>query len=324
LEAANLDFNRNVQNTVFSVQKSYFSHQAALAQKEAAAANLAFSQTTLRMVEAQKNSGLATEPELLIARKSLSESEFEVSSADRNVQVTLGNLRTASGLPANAPLKIDPSLETTQIETFSGKVDQLIDTALANRPDLAARSAEIRASQAAIERAKSDFLPKLSLQGDYDSHSFGFYAQQGKASGAYYGNYNQMGVFAVLSWDLFDGFEREAKLKKRQAEEAEARANADTTSLTTTRDVWTAYNDSIKARKQVSYTDSLLASAKENFASLQAAFQNGLATITDLYASQSALANAQYERAGAEADYLTSLAFLSLSMGHFSPEKGTQ
>jgi outer membrane protein TolC len=57
---------------------------------------------------------------------------------------------------------------------------------------------------------------------------------------------------------------------------------------------------------------------------VQAAFQNGLANITDLISNQSALAAARFEQAGAQADYLTSLASLSLSMGQFAPPAGTQ
>jgi outer membrane protein TolC len=127
----------------------------------------------------------------------------------------------------------------------------------------------------------------------------------------------------VLSWDLFDGFQRVEKVKQRQAEESQARADAESTRLQTTQDVWTAYNDSLKARKRVAYADSLVASAEENFKSAQAAFTNQLLNITDLVSNQSALAAARFEQSGAKADYLTSLAALSLAMGNVSPPRGT-
>ena len=336
LQAADFDYNRTLQNTLFEVQQSYFAHAAALAQQEAAQANLTLSRTIADMVAAQKESGLATEPDLLAAQKTCSQAEFDLSTAQRNVEVTLGDLRVATGLPANAPLRVallpGPQIGTDNpvtsnnpapLETLTGKVDQLIDTALSQRPDLAAKKEEVLASEAATGRAKADFLPKLSLQGDYENYSFGYYASQGPSAGTYKGNYNEVGGFAVLSWDLFDGFERVEKVKKRQAEEAEARSEAATAGLEATRDVWTAYNNSLKARKQVAYAANEAASASENFSSLHAAFTNGLATITDLLAAQSALANARFEQAGAQADYLTSLAALSLSMGQYTPRPTT-
>ena len=322
LQAANLNFNRRMQTTLFAVQQSYFAHTAALSQQQAAEANLDLSRTILSMVEAQKNSGLATEPELLIARKTLSQAELDLAAANRNAEVTLGNLRIAAGLQANTPLKVSPPRGDYPVEGISGKVDRLIDAAIGSRPDLAAKTADVRASEAATMRAKADFLPKLSLQGTWNKETYGYNAQLAGVNGTFNGSQNVIGGFAVLSWDLFDGFERVEKVKKRQAEESAARAEAEAMRLETTRDVWTAYQDSLKARKQVEYAASFLTSTKETFDSVNACFMNGLATITDLVSSQSALAAARFEQAGAESDYLTSLASLSLAMGQITPEKG--
>ena len=177
LQAANLNFNRRMQTTLFAVQQSYFAHTAALSQQQAAEANLDLSRTILSMVEAQKNSGLATEPELLIARKTLSQAELDLAAANRNAEVTLGNLRIAAGLQANTPLKVSPPRGDYPVEGISGKVDRLIDAAIGSRPDLAAKTADVRASEAATIRAKADFLPKLSLQGTWNKETYGYNAQ---------------------------------------------------------------------------------------------------------------------------------------------------
>ncbi|KAB2640314.1 MAG: TolC family protein [Verrucomicrobia bacterium] len=318
LEAANLQFSRKVQSTVFAVQQSYFAHTASLIQRDAAVANLELAKTILAMVEDQKKVGLATQPELLVAQKTYTQAQFDMADAERNVLVTLGNVRTAVGLEANAPLKVSLTAAPPSLETISGKVDELINTAIARRPDLAAKIADIRASKASTDRALADFMPTVSLEGSYQNHTYNYSAQQGTNSGTFNGNHSYPSGFVVMSWDLFDGFERVEKVKKRQAEEAMARANAESTRLETTRDVWTDYNNSLKARKRVEYANSLLSSAKENFDSMEAAFKNGLATITELVSLQSALATARFEQAGAQADYLTSLASLSLAMGQFS------
>lgn len=323
LQAANLESSRKFQEVLYAVQQSYFAHTAAISQQQAAESNLKLSQTINDMVQAQLSSGLATQPELLLAQKTLSQAKFDLSVADRNANVTLGNLRTAAGLDANAPIRISSPSRDVSLRSLSSNVDKLIEQALAKRPDLAARMADVRASSAATDRARAEFLPKLALEGNYNSYSFGFHAKQGDTAATSFGNYNQAGGFLVMSWDLFDGFERVEKVKKRQAEESEARANAETTRLTATRDVWTVYNDSLKSRQRVEYADSLLDSAKANLDSTQASFQNGLATITELLSSQSALTAALFERAGAEADYLTSLASLSLAMGESAPNIGT-
>jgi outer membrane protein len=328
LNAANLSFNRNVQNTVFAIQQSYFAHTAALSQREAAKVNLELSRTIVAMIEAQLTAGLGTRPDLDTAKKTLRQAEFDLSAADRNVEVTLGSLRVASGLAANSPLKVTQGADLSTnapatYEMLCSKVDRLIDEALAKRPDLAARQADVAASRAAVERAKAEFMPKLSLQGAASSETYGYSASQPSLSGTYYGNAIGYSGFAVLSWDLFDGFHRVEKVKQRQAEESQARADVESTRLQTTQDVWTAYNDSLKARKRVSFADALVTSAEENFRSAKAAFDNQLLNITELVSNQSALAAARFEQAGARADYLTSLASLSLAMGSVTTPRGT-
>lgn len=332
LDAANLAFSRNIQNTVYAIQQSYFAHAAALSQRDAAKANLELSKTILAMVEAQVANGLGTKPELDTARKTFAQADFDLSSAERNVEVTLGNLRVATGLQANAPLKVvpgeaggnDTNAAAAHYEELGSKVDKMIDQAIQKRPDLAARRADIAASRAAVERANADFMPKLSLQGAYSSEPYVYTASQPSQTGTYYGNAQGYSGFAVLSWDLFDGFQRVEKVKQSQAEESQARANADSTKLQTTQEVWIAYNDFLKAKKKVAYASSQVVSAQENFNSAQAAFANQLLNITDLISNQSALAAARFDEAGARADYLTCLASLSLAMGQFSTPAGTK
>ena len=330
LDAANLGYSRNVQHTVFGIQQAYFAHTASLSQLEAAKANLELSKTILAMIEAQVANGLGTKPSLDTARKTLSQAEFDMAAAERNVDVSLGNLRVAVGLQANAPLKVIPGADlvtkaTNLYEALGNKVDALIDEAIVKRPDLAARQAEVKASRAAVQRAKADFLPKLSLQGSWINETFNFSASipDSHSKGTYNGNSMGYSGFAVLSWDLFDGFQRIEKVKERQAEESQARANVESTRLQATQDVWTAYNDFLKARKKVTYADSQVVSAQENFNSAKAAFENQLLNITDLISNQSALAAARFDQAGARADYLTSLASLSLAMGSVTSPQGT-
>lgn len=329
LDAANLSFSRSVQTTVFGIQQSYFAHTAALSQQDAARENLGLSKTILGMVEAQVSNGLGTKPELDTARKTLRQAEFDMADADRNAEVTLGNLRIAAGLPANAPLKVqsghaDSAASPSPYAVLETKVDALIEKALIKRPDLASRKADVSAGRAAVERAKAEFLPKLSLQGAAAEEPFQFSAStpSPSAKGSFYGNAMGYSGFAVLSWDLFDGFLRVEKVKQRQAEESQARADVESISLRTTQDVWIAYNDFLKSRKKVSYADAQATAAEENFKSAKAAFDNQLMNITDLVANQSALAAARFDQAGARADYLTSLAALSLAMGEFSIPPG--
>ena len=73
LWAANLDFDRIVQQTIHDVQVRYFQLDAALALNEAAERNLELAETILEMVEERMVVGLATKPEMLLARQGLAQ-----------------------------------------------------------------------------------------------------------------------------------------------------------------------------------------------------------------------------------------------------------
>jgi len=123
----------------------------------------------------------------------------------------------------------------------------------------------------------------------------------------------------VVNWELFDGFERVQKVRQREAEEEAARDELEIKRLDTVLDVWTSYYEVLTSLRRMDAAKALLNSSRETFDALNASYDQGLATITELTAARSSLAAAEYTRAEASADYFTAVASLSLAMGS-SPE----
>jgi outer membrane protein TolC len=93
-----------------------------------------------------------------------------------------------------------------------GLVGQVIDRALSRRPDLSARLAALRASEAETQRARAEFWPRLSFSG-----SAGQAVQRYRAGppfGTFTMNETEYGAFLNFEWKLFDGFERENALRE--------------------------------------------------------------------------------------------------------------
>ncbi|CAN5829001.1 TolC family protein [soil metagenome] len=319
LAAAHLDYDRQLQKTIFAVQRAYFRHSAALSEEKSAAANRELAKTLADSIEAKMTNGLATEPEILLARRTLAQADYDLADSQRSAKTSLGELRTATGVPANAPLEIDPIAPPESHGAFQIKLDQLVDAALADRPDLAGRVADLRAREAATAGAKADFLPKVRAEASYGHETFEYHAQDGINGGNYHGDQNQFGAFLVVDWQLFDGFERLARVRQLRAAEQAARADLEIKRLDTILDVWTAYYDVRAALLRMDAAQALLKSSQETFNALDASFQEGLTTITDLVSARSSLAAAQFAQAEASSDYLTSVASLSLAIG--SPQK---
>jgi outer membrane protein len=319
LDAASLRYDRQLERTIFGVQRSYFAHSAALVGEESARVNRDLGRTLLESIQEKMSAGLATEPEKLLAERALAQAEYDLESARQSVKTTLGELRTAAGVAANAPLRVKP-LPMAAPDSFAAlqdKLDSLVDAALVNRPDLAGRVADLRAQEAATRRAKADFFPEIRFEGTYHYETFDFHARDPatKASGTFSGNQNQFEAFLAVDWDLFDGFERVEKVKRRLAEEEAARAELEIQRLDTILDVWSSYYAVITSRRRVQFAQAALSSSQENFDASKAFFEDGLATITELVSAQNELAAARSERIRATADYLTGIASLTLAIG---------
>jgi outer membrane protein len=77
-DAANLRYDRQLQRTIFGVQRSYFAHSAAVVGEESARMNRDFARTLLESIQAKMRAGLATEPEKLLAERALVQAEYDL------------------------------------------------------------------------------------------------------------------------------------------------------------------------------------------------------------------------------------------------------
>jgi len=314
-EAAGLGYERKLQQTVFDVQRAYSIHEAALWRLEATEARLAAVRTLAETVERELTAGLSAVPESLEARKKVLEAEYELESAKMLVRTTLGVLCTACGLPANTRLQLASATTPPPTSGLRENADKLIAQALASRPDLAARSADLRAREAATKRARADFFPEIKLEGKYGYSAFGYEAKAGNSGGTYSEDLNGYGGFLVAKWDLFDGFERRGRLKQRAEEENQAREELEKERLDVTLDVWTASNEVQSAARRVDFAESLVASTKEIYESTRAAYLTGIADVSEYSKSTGELAHARSVRANAVAEYSISLASLVFAIG---------
>ena len=314
-DAAGFVYERKLQEVVFEIQSRYFAHEAALWKERAAASLLEFAKTAAQTVEMEVQNGLSARPELLRARKNVLDAQYELEATRTLARNTLGELCIGVGIPANSRLMLaanDMPMASGDLRESAGK---LIETALSSRPDLAARAADVRASEAASQRAEADFFPEVKLEGNYAYSAFQYEAETGKDKGTNAAGINGYGGFITAKWDLFDGFERVEKVRKRRDEEIAAREELEGSRLATTRDVWTSYHDLLSASRRVDFAEGFVASAQENLQAIEAAYKAGLSQISELTEAAGQLAAARSVRAGAVADYSTNLAALALAVG---------
>ncbi len=312
LAAANFSFNRKMQEVVFATQRAFYSMGAAKAAVRAAEQNVELAKTDDEAVSRRVDLGLATQPALLLSRQRVAQSEYDLASARLLVREAQADIAGALGVAANTPIDI-PSLESQPIPTgLGGEVDALIESAIRQRPDLAAQVASLNARRAQVDRSKAAFYPSVALNGGYGEQMWGY------AVGATHvvkNNQPQYSAFVTLKWDLFTGFKRLNDMRQAEAERDAAGAQLESIQVGAISSVWRAYYEFQTALKRYDYAKALLAASNESYAANLDTYRQGLSTIVELLTADRDLASARYTMVQSRADLQTSSAAVAYAVG---------
>lgn len=316
LLAANLQFNRKQQSVIFAVQKAYFAFDASRARVTARETALKAATAVEQATSIRGRSGLASVTDTLLARQVVLQQQFDIASARRDVRAGEAQLAQAIGI---SPASLPPVASLSSLPLPRGlpaSVDSLLEQAVSTRPDLAAKFADVRAREAALNRARADYFPKLSLDGEVgrvyrelDSLDLGpngtrFYPQAPKAS-----------VGLELTWDVFDGFIRDNRVREAEARRDQARADLAALQLASQAEVWTAYADFQSALSQHQFAVALVAATKSGYDSALTGYGSGVTNFVDLLAAERDYARALAVEVDTRAAILDSAAALTFAVG---------
>jgi outer membrane protein len=312
LAASNFSFNRKLQDVVFATQRAFYSIGAAKAAVQAAQENVDLAKTDDEAVSRRVDLGLATEPELLLSRETVAQSQYDLASAHLLVREAQASMAVALGVAANTPLDV-PSLDSIPIPSGLGsQVDQLIEAAVRERPDLAAQVATLDARRAAVELAKAQFYPTVGVAGNYGTQNWNYKFDGSRNVGA---NQPQYTALLTINWDIFTGFKRLNDVRQAEADRDAAAAQLKSLEVDAISSVWRAYYEFKTALSRYDYAKALLAASEESYDANLDTYKQGLSTIVELLTADRDLANARYTIVQSRADLLTSSAAVAYAVG---------
>jgi len=312
LIAANFAFNRAIQDVVFNVEKAYYVLSAAKASVSAAESNLKLARTSLGAVQERHQMGLATKPQILLARQVEAQAVYDLENAKSMVHDAESVLYQAIGVAPDVSISVQ-SVDHQNVPVGLGDdIEKLIADAIEKRPDVAAQIAAVRAGDAAIARAESEFYPEVAVSGNYGQIIWSYTVNDGHTQ-----NLNQpfYGALLTLRWNLFTGFDRYYGVHRATAERNAARSQLKSLELDVVATVWRAYYDFLSAKKKYDASEALLAASEESYDSNLESHHRGLATITDLIGAERDLMGARYTLVQSEADLLVSSSALVHAVG---------
>ena len=308
LYAADFAHNAVIQDLVLFVSSQYYQYLNAKAQRSAAEASLKQAREALAAAEGRHHSGVATIADVLQARTAASQAELVLQTAEGQAQVIRGSLATALGVPATIPVEAGELPETVEVDRAIDTVEALIARAEMQRPDLAsARSLALKAA-AHVRSVQSEGLPVLLATGSLNRTYFYNNAPRAPHADNYAG--------AVLfRFPVFSGFKKSFETRKAAEEAASAAAAAETLNDRVILQVWTSYYAVRTVSALVKTSRDLLASAAQSQDVALGRYKEGVGSILDLLAAQSAYASARSQEAQARAGWFLALAQLAHDTG---------
>ena len=307
LIAADFEHNQTIQNVVLAAEQNYFQYLDAKALLAAQGGTLKERKAELDTADARHGAGLATIADVLQARTALSQAQLTYESIEGNLRTIEGTLATTMGLPATTRFDFGELPANVGTDTTTQAVDALIAQAQVDRPALAAARADAERARAHIEEVRSAYLPNVTLN---SAAGRTFFIAPSSAGSA-----NSFSAGVGLRFPLFTGYRNvfDVRAARLQADLAQEDVRDLTQQIGL--QVWSSYYAVQTAKRRITTSRDLLASAQESANVAAARYREGVGTIIDVLTAQSALENARAQEVQSRADYLLALAELAHATG---------
>ena len=310
--AANFAFNDTHRQVIYQVQQAYYRLLSSMGQEDSARASLSNAQAVRQAAEDRLAHGLATLPDVLEARSATAQAEYDLQAIVGAEEIARGDLATAVGTSATTGIRVEPLDQMPTPESIGGTVDQAINRALGQRPDLMQQVARIRSATARVKEARAAYYPALSLNVSPSVPSL--YGMQSPFPWAHTADLVGSVRFN-LTWTIFDGGARKDRVAEAQAEVRAAEAQSNVKRNEIADEVWAAYSNLNTAFRQRQAAIALLESASQSYNAALESYNSGVRNLLDVTAAQRTLAQARSADVVARTQVLTAFAELAFRTG---------
>lgn len=295
------------QFLTFNVYQAYEGVHTARAFVAVAEQAVIASESYVRTTENLVNQGVVVRSELLSANVHLSEAKTALEKAQTQEMIALDNLRMLMAMDENAALDVGPRMD---ISLPSTSLDELITMATTTNPKLKATREESISKKAAVDADKADQYPHFNImvRGDANDENLGFESTSYTVAG-------------VLSWKITDFGVTANKVDRARALASEKQASLRSQENKTRLEVLKAWRSLKVAEKQVKSHKLAVEQAEEAQRLTMKRYKGGIATMTEVLASQAQLDKARAILVNAVFEKNIQKAKLRLETGTMSVEQ---
>ncbi len=246
----------------------------------------------VEVVEKSFSQGLVSRFEVLRAKVELANLRPLILQAESNVRLTQKRLMSFLGLDLDQPLELMEPQDDTSLTRCPG-LNELVDEAIKNRPDLYQAGLEVDMRGKAVSIARAGYFPSLAAVSDY--------TWQGQSDEFTLDKNNTTSFTAglTLSWPIFDGGLTRGAVGRSKAELRQAELNRLDLIDGVRLEVEQAYDRLIQAKEALDSQDETIAQAEEGLHIASVRLEAGEGTLLEVLSAQTALSEARAALAGA-------------------------
>jgi TolC family type I secretion outer membrane protein len=253
-------------------------------------------------VQAKYQVGTVAKTDVLRSEVEAADAEQSLIKAENSYELSIASLNDVIGMPLDTQITVKDQLKYEQV---SLTLEQAIQQALVNRPDLAQAELSVAVAEEGVKGARSGYRPTIGLS-----------ASEGWDDTSFPGtDNNTWSVGVKASWNIFDSGLTNSQVKQSQASLEKTRQQRQQAKDAAQLEVRQAYLNLKEAEKRIATSQVTVIKAEEDYKIAQVRYTSGVGTNLDVIDSQVALTQAKTNYVQSLYDYNTSRAKLEKAIG---------
>jgi outer membrane protein len=223
---------------------------------------------------------------------------------------------------------VTPGIEEATVEVKTFDLNQLVTQALANRSDISAQEAQIKASKYALNAARGAYLPTLSFSANLNSNYTDQYREPNPApppatrklgfNDQFFDRNPTRSIGLSLQIPIFNRFGTRTNVQRSQVQYKNDLLDMEDRRLGILQEVRQAHNDYLAYAKQLKTTETALIAATKAYETEQERYRVGASTLIELTRANTEFVNASSNRVRAVYQFVFQEKLLDYYIGNIT------
>ena len=275
--------------------------------EKALQAQVATAQTALQLATRQEQLGQKSHADVVQMQSDLAERQYQLTTCRNNLNNAMITLKDVMFWPIDVPLKIDETLaQQFPLDTQEFEIQALVEQAQQWLPSVALAEGTLRNARLALNTARWQMLPTVSLYGGWSSSYFTYPGKDGYVPAPYFDQIkNNRGEYIQLSVSIpiYNRLSNHTNISKRKNAMDRAEADYEQTLQTVEAEVRRAVADRDGTADALRQADIRAALQQEAFNLNGKSFEQGLISSIEYQTASNLYLNALAEQMNARLQY---------------------